>query len=156
MTALLATAAAAAAAPPRAGVLIPAKSLGGLRLGMTQAQVRAAWGTRYGVCRGCPERTWYFVYRPGRPRGAGVAFRAGRVVAIFTHWAPQGWRTPGGITIGDPIQKVTARFGALLPTQCATYYVLNFLRGATVTSFYVVDEQVWGFGLTTTRFGACR
>jgi hypothetical protein len=69
---------------------------------MTQARVRAAWGTRYGVCRGCLERTWYFTHEAGRPEGAGVSFRKG------------------------------------------------------VTAFYVVDEEVWGFGLTTARLGACR
>jgi hypothetical protein len=152
----LALAAPTIAAPPRAGLLIPGKSLGGLRLGMTQAQVRAAWGTRYGVCRACLERTWYFTYEPGRPEGAGVSFRKGRVVAIFTHWAPRGWRTDSGIRIGNPIELVTSRYGALPRTPCANYSVLTLVRRGTVTAFYVVEEEVWGFGLTTARPGACR
>ena len=152
----LAFSAATLAAPPRAGLLVPGKSLGGLRLGMTQAQVRAAWGTRHGVCRGCPDRTWYFTYEPGRPEGAGVSFRNGRVVAIFTHWAPKGWRTHSGIRIGNPIELVTSRYGALPRTQCANYSVLTLARRGTVTAFYVVEEELWGFGLTTARLGACR
>jgi hypothetical protein len=152
----LLAAAPAGAAPPRAGVLVPGQTLGGIRLGMTPSQVRAAWGADYGVCRGCLERTWYFTYRRNEPQGAGVSFRAGRVVAIFTHWAPKGWRTDSGIRIGNPIAVVTARYGALPRTQCATYTVLTLVRRGTVTSFYVVDEEVWGFGLATARVGACR
>jgi hypothetical protein len=152
----LALASPALAAPPRAGLLVPGKSLGGLRLGMTQAQVRAAWGEHYGVCRGCLERTWYYTYRKNQPEGAGVSFRGGRVVAIFTHWAPKGWRTDSGIRIGTPIELVTSRYGALPRTQCATYAMLTLARRGTVTSFYIVDEEVWGFGLATTRVAACR
>jgi hypothetical protein len=149
-------AAPASGAPPRAGVLVPGKSLGRLSLGMTKAQVRAAWGTRYGVCRGCIEPTWYFTYRPGEPEGAGVQFRKGQVDAVFTHWAPKGWKTTGGIRIGDPIEIVTQRYGPLARTQCASYAVLTLPSRGVVTAFYVVDEEVWGFGLTTARVGACR
>jgi hypothetical protein len=60
--ALLLLPAPAGAAPPRAGVAVPGKTLGGLALGMTPAQVRAAWGPRHGACRGCRAPTWYFNY----------------------------------------------------------------------------------------------
>jgi hypothetical protein len=149
-------AASAGAAPPRNGVLVPGRSLGGLRLGMTKAEVRAAWGPTYGVCRGCLELTWYFTYRRGRPQGAGVQFHRGRVDAIFTHWQPRGWRTSSGIPIAAPIQIVTNRYGALPRTQCATYSVLTLAGRRAVTSFYIVDEEVWGFGLAAPRVGACR
>jgi hypothetical protein len=146
----------AAAAPPRNGVLVPGKSLGGLRLGMTKAQVREAWGPTYGVCRGCIELTWYFTYRRGRPEGAGVEFHQGRVDAIFTHRQPRGWRTSSGIPIGAPIQIVTNRYGALPRTQCTTYSVLTLAGPRAVTSFYIVNEEIWSFGLATPRVGACR
>jgi len=48
---------AAAAAPPEAGVLAPGTSLGGVRLGMTKADVRRTWGSSYGRCRDCDR--WY-------------------------------------------------------------------------------------------------
>jgi len=48
VVAALVLAAPAAAAPPRKGVFAPGRSLGGLRLGMTPAQVRAAWGSSFG------------------------------------------------------------------------------------------------------------
>ena len=80
----------ATAAPPRIGVLVPGKSLGRLALGATPAQVRAAWGPRHGTCRGCRAPTWYFNFARFEPEGAGVTFRGGRAVALFTLWAPKG------------------------------------------------------------------
>jgi hypothetical protein len=154
-TALL-FAAAAAAAPPKAGVVVPGKSLGGLALGATRAQVRAAWGSRFGVCRDCRERTWYFNLRRWMPQGAGVAFRRGRVVALFTVWSPRGWHTDRGLRIGDPAARIAGLYGPLLRVDCGTYAVLTLPRGRTKTSFYVVDEQVWGFGLSRLAEPACR
>jgi hypothetical protein len=151
----LVLAAAAAAAPPRAGLFVPGVSLGGLRLGMTQKQVRHAWGTGYGVCRGCADLTWYFNYRPYHPEGAGVVFRKGRVVAIFTHWSPPGWHTPGRVKIGDPAAEVAQRYDALPATTCGNYSVVNVIRLDTINAFYIVNDEVWGFGLTTGRVSPC-
>lgn len=152
----LAVTASAAAAPPGAGLVVPGKSLGGLSLGATQAQVRATWGSRFGVCRDCPARTWYFNLRKFEPQGAGVTFRRGRVVALFTVWSPPGWRTDRGLRIGDPAARIAGLYGPLLRVNCGTYAVMTLPRGRTMTSFYVVDEQVWGFGLSRSSEPACR
>ena len=151
--ALAATAASALvlAAPPRAGVVVPGVSLGGLRLGATPAAVRAAWGSGFGTCRGCAAPTWYFTYRPFTQQGAGVEFRRGRVSALYTLWAPPGWRTPKGLAIGDPAATVTRLYGALPLEQCVGYSALLLRRGATLTAFYVVGSKLWGFGLM--RYG---
>ena len=146
----------AAAAPPKAGVLVPGKRLGGLTLGATGAQVSAAWGSRHGVCRDCREQTWYFNLRRFEPQGAGVAFRRGRVVALFTLWSPQGWHTDRGLRIGDPATRIAGLYGPLLRVNCGTYAVMTLRRGRTTTSFYVVDERVWGFGLSRLAELACR
>jgi hypothetical protein len=151
----LVLATAAAAAPPRAGLFVPGVSLGGLRLGMTEAQVKRAWGTKYGVCNNCAQPTWYFNYRPYHPQGTGVTFRRGRVIAVFTHWAPAGWHTPGLITIGSPSGLVSQRYNALPPTTCATYTVVNVIRKDTINAFYIVNDKVWGFGLTNDRVSPC-
>ena len=143
-------------APPRSGVVVPGTSLGGLSLGATRAQVRAAWGSRHGVCRDCREATWYFNLRPFEPQGAGVTFRRGRVVALFTVWSPPGWRTDRGLRIDDPAARVSGLYGPLLRTHCGTYAVLTLAQGRTRTSFYVVDERVWGFGLSRPGEPACR
>lgn len=146
----------AAAALPKAGVLVPGESLAGLRLGATAPEVRAAWGSRFGVCRGCPDRTWYFNYRPFEPQGAAVSFRRGRAAALFTLWSPAGWRTNRGLRIGDNVARVTAIYGPLTRLQCGTYYALTLPHAGSVTAFYVYGEKVWGFGLSRAGLPACR
>ena len=94
VAAVLVLAAPAAAAPPGAGVLVPGRSLGGIELGATKAEVERRWGRAYGVCRGCARETWYFNYYAFQPRGTGVEWRNGRAVALFTIYQPLGWRTP--------------------------------------------------------------
>jgi len=153
--AALVLAAAAAAAPPRAGLFVPRVSLGGLRIGMTASQVRHAWGAGYGVCSGCADLTWYFNYRPYHPQGAGVMFRRGKVVAVFTHWSPAGWHTPGRIAIGAPAAVVSQRYDALPPTTCGSYSVVNVVRLNVINAFYIVDDKIWGFGITTGRIPPC-
>ena len=155
-SAALVLAAGAAAAPPRLGLVVPGTSFGGLALGATPEQVRVAWGSRHGVCRDCRARTWYFNLRPFEPQGAGVTFRAGRAVALFTVWSPPGWRTDRGLRIGDPAAKIVGLYGALLRVNCGTYAALTLRHGGTTTTFYVVDEQVWGFALSRRAEPACR
>ena len=147
---------AASAAPPRAGVLVPDRSLGGLPLGATQSHVRAAWGPRHGTCRGCRKPTWYFNFQRFRPQGAGVTFDRGRAVAIFTLWAPPGWLTTRGLRIGDEASRVAALHPGLVRVNCGTYYALTLNGRRAVTSIYVHDEQVWGFGLSRPREPVCR
>ena len=80
---------AAATALPRAGVVLEGQSLGGVRIGWSRAMVIAAWGDRYARCRSCARETLYFNERPFQPQGAGVELRKGRVIAVFTLWAPR-------------------------------------------------------------------
>jgi hypothetical protein len=136
------------ATPPRQGLVVPGASLGGLALGATRTEVRAAWGTSFGVCRDCRAQTWYFNLRPFEPQGAGVAFRRGRAVALFTVWSPPGWRTTRGLRIGDPEFRIAALYGSLLRVDCGRYSARTLRGPGVTTSFYVVDEQVWGFGLS--------
>ena len=145
-----------ATAPPRPGVFDPGRSLGGLRLGMTPAQVRAAWGTAYGRCRNCRTPTWYFNYTRFSPQGAGVEFRRGRVDAIFTLWSPTGWRTTRNLRIGDDEASVTATYGALTRAECGSYRVLLLPRGRVVSAFAIVSGRVWGFALLRAPSRPCR
>lgn len=152
----LAWPAASGGAPPRAGVFEPGRSLGGLQLGMTPAQVRAAWGTTFGRCRGCAAETWYFNYTPFAPEGAGVEFRRGSVDAIFTLWSPAGWRTRLGLRVGDDEARVTELYGGLSRAECGSYRVLLSPRGRVVSAFYVVSGRVWGFALLRAPSRPCR
>jgi hypothetical protein len=150
------TAEAAPASLPRNGVFDPGRSLGGLRLGMTPAQVRAAWGTAYGRCRDCARPTWYFNYTRFSPQGAGVEFRRGRVDAIFTLWSPTGWRTTRNLRIGDEEANVTATYGALTRAECGSYRALLLPRGRVVSAFAIVSSRVWGFALLRAPSRPCR
>jgi hypothetical protein len=157
LLAALVLAAAAAAAPPRKGVFVPGKSLGGLRLGMTPAQVKAAWGSDYGRCRGCPQPTWYYTYRRYHPHGAAVQFRRGRVQAIFTLWAPAGWRTTRGLYVGDNVTHLQSLYGTLTRADCpGNYYGLTMPSPKGVSVFYVVNEKIFGFALLSFRAAVCR
>ncbi len=156
LLAALVLTASAAASPPRAGILVPGRSLGGLSLGVTPGRVRSIWGSRYGVCRDCDRLTWYFNYRRFDKRGVGVSFRRGRAAALFTLWAPAGWHTTRGLKIGDSASLITGLYGPLLRVDCGTYSAEILKRGRTTTAFYVVDEKIWGFGLSRAAERVCR
>jgi len=147
---------ATATAPPRHGVLVPGVSLGGIRLGATAADVRREWGRAHGACVGCPIRTWYFTYRRFTQPGAGVEFRGGRVVAIFTLWSPPGWRTSSGLVLGASETEVSATAGAVERLQCGTYAALVHRGANAVTAYYLVDGRLWGFGLGRPDAAVCR
>jgi hypothetical protein len=153
---LLALAAPAAAAPPGAGVLVPGRSLGDMKLGATKAEVERLWGRAYGVCRGCEHETWYFNYYAFQPRGAGVEFRDGRVAAIFTLYQPAGWRTPKGLVLGDPEARITSLYGSLLRRECGGYAALAMPGAGVRTVFYVLDDRLWAFGLARSTLPLCR
>src|SRR5438094_432904 len=83
--------------------------------GATPAQVRTAWGPRFGRCRRCAQETWYYNYTDFRPQGVGLSLRRGRVDALFTIWTPPGWHTSDGLTIGDRVTRITELYGPLAP-----------------------------------------
>lgn len=153
---LLGTAASAAAALPKHGTLVPAASLGGVRLGQPAAAVRAALGPRYGVCRGCARTTWYFTYRPYDQRGLAVELTRGRVSAVYTLWQPPGWRSTQGVRLGANEAQVTTLAGALLPVECRGYRALIRDHGPTRTAYYMLGGGLWGFGLLTPSQSPCR
>jgi hypothetical protein len=147
---------AADGAPPRSGLVVPGQSLGGVQLGATQAQALAHWGERYGTCRDCTAPTWYFNYRRFEPQGAGVTFRHGRAVALFTVWSPPDWHTSRGLKIGDPAVRVGALYGSPLRVTCTNYYALTIPNRSSTTAIYIFDNQVWGFALLARGQRVCR
>ncbi len=155
-TAILALPGLAASAPPTAGVLVPGRSLGELRLGIGKAQVERAWGRAYGICGDCPRETWYFNYLAFQPRGLGVEFRRGRAAALFTLHSPTGWHTRGNLELGDPVSEVRGLYGALTRVECDGYYALVLARAGTRTAFYVLRERLWAFGLSRADVAVCR
>ncbi len=154
--AALAFALPAAAAPPGAGVLVPGRSLGGLELGATKAEVEKSWGRAYGVCRSCPRETWYFNYYAFQPRGAAVEWRNGRAVGLFTIYQPLGWRTPKGLALNDPASRITGLYGPLRTIGCDGYSVLTLAGRNVTTAFFVLGDRLWAFGLSRPSVALCR
>ena len=152
---LVALAAPAVAAAPAKGVFVPGESLGGVELGMTKAEVRAEWGSKFGVCRNCAHQTWYFNLKPFEPQGAGVELRRGRVGRVFTVWRPLGWRTAEGLELGAQLDELRGAVPGLQVRPCEGYTAyVDDASGAT-SVYYVFRGRLWGFGLTSRLLSPC-
>lgn len=151
----LTLAASASAAIPKQGVVVPGASLGGIRLGASDAQVTRAWGADFGACAGCDLPTWYFTYARFQPQGAGVTFRKHRAVALFTLWSPLDWHTPKGLKIGDEAPRISELYGGLKLVGCGFYSAYKILGHGATTAIYVDDGKVWGFGLSRPGIRLC-
>ena len=156
LLAALALALPAAAGLPRAGTLVPGRSLGGIRLGETKHAVRAALGRRFGVCSGCARSTWYFTYKRFHPQGLAVEFVHRRVVAVYTLWEPVGWHATNGLRLGATPLQVHNRGGRLRTITCDGYSALVADRPHARTAYYVYQGSLWGFGLFAAHWSPCR
>jgi hypothetical protein len=154
--AALVLAASATAALPRAGSLVPGRSLGGVRLGERPKAVLATLGRFYGACRDCAHPTWYFTYRPFDRHGLAVEFTGDRVSAVYTLWRPAGWRAPRGLRFGATPLEVHQRVGTLRTITCAGYDALVRDSRQARTAYYLVDARLWGFGLFRKGASPCR
>lgn len=146
----------AAAGLPRAGVLVPGQSLGGIRLEESQSAVRAALGTFYGTCSGCPRRTWYFTYAPFDKHGLAVEFTGGKVSGLYTLWRPAGWHAPHKLHLGSSALVVHRATGASHTVVCRGYEALVRDSAHASTAYYLVKGRLWGFGLFRRGASPCR
>ena len=145
----------AAGAGGTGGEFVPGRSLAGVELGMTRAEVLATWGVRHGVCRSCAAETWYFNERPFHPQGKGVVLERGRVVHAFTLWQPDGWLTPEGLELGASAGEIGATYGELDERACRGYSALVREEEDAQSVFYAYEEEVWGFGLVRPGRSPC-
>jgi hypothetical protein len=153
---LVAAAAPASAALPKEGTLVPGRTLGGVHLGETATDLRAALGSSYGVCRGCETTTWYFTYRPFDRHGLAVELHGGRVSGVYTVWKPSGWTTSRGLHLGASEVELPTLAGPLVPIVCSDYDA-RIVDGATTrTVYYVLRGRLWGFGLLPAHADPCR
>lgn len=152
----LAATVAATGSLPHPGVLVPGRSLGGVRLGETAADVRRQLGAFYGACDGCVRPTWYFTYRKFTNDGLAVELQRGRVSAVYTVWQPHGWRTPARLQLGAVESQVTKLASPVTPLQCPAYTALVHDAHGVRTVYYIFDGKLWGFGLMHTRTSPCR
>jgi hypothetical protein len=154
--AALLLAASAAAELPKVGVLVPGRSLGGVRLGESPRAVRSALGTVYGTCRGCPRRTWYFTYAPFDKHGLAVEFTGGRVSGLYTLWRPVGWHASHKLRFGSSALAVHRLAGASRTVVCHGYEALVRDSAHASTAYYLVNGRLWGFGLFRPDASPCR
>ena len=154
--AALVLAAPASAGLPKAGTLVPGRSLGGVRLGESPRAVRAALGSSYGICRGCRRRTWYFTYRFLDKHGLAVEFVRGRVSGLYTLWRPAGWHGPHGLGFGATPLVVHRRVGTTRTLSCPGYDALVHDAFGARTAYYLFNGRLWGFGLFRPGTSPCR
>jgi hypothetical protein len=143
---------------PKHGVLQFGKKLAGIGIGDTDSKVRALWGTKYEVCPNCSSETWYYLYGKSDPLGAGVTFKAGRVVAVYTLGAPMGWRTTDGLVVGDQVARAKSLYGSFAWHVCFGYVAMTKPAGSTKTSIYLnmTGDAVAGFALTARSEPVCQ
>lgn len=154
--AVLVLAAPAAAGLPKAGALVPGRSLGGVRLGESPRAVRASLGRSYGTCRGCARSTWYFTYQPFSRPGLAVEFEGGRLSAVYTLWRPQGWHAPGGLRFGATPLTVHNRVHRSHTITCQGYTALVRDTFEARTAYFLYGGALWGFGLFRHGADPCR
>lgn len=153
---------------PKQGVLVIGKSLAGVQLGHTQAQVRQRWGSKYDLCpkETCKDPTWLYFLAPGSIApgvdpvhgvvGAAVRFRNNKAVAVFTLGATLGWKTTEGLKVADPSSRVSELYGEPVYKNCIGYQAYSLRGGANVTSIYLTSGVVYGFALTIPGLTVCQ
>ena len=163
-----------AAVFPTKGVVVPGQSIGGVSLGMTEAQVARIWGHGYLACGTCgPWTTWLFEYRGGEPLGAAVKFSQptptasmskaavaaaaakAKVVAVFTLGSPLGWGVRG-VMMFDPVSNVYNLYGNTGNQNCIGYSALTVRIGGSTTSFYTASGVIYGYALTAASQPPCQ
>lgn len=145
------------AALPQRGVLVPGKSLAGVRLGDSPQRVQQIWGNHYRLCEGCELPTWLYTYEHPEGIGAAVSFRDDRAVAVFTLGAPAGWRTTNGLQLGELSIRIDDLFASPRWRTCIGYMALTVRSSrAAVTSIYSDGNSVYGFALTHPSVPVCQ
>ncbi len=145
----------AAAALPKPGVFQPGRSLGGIHLDESAADVRAALGP-HGVCPHCATTTWYFNYERFQRRGLAVELTHGLVSAVYTIWQPAGWHATNGLRLGVLEAQLTSKTKPLVAVVCSGYDARVADTGSARSVYYVAEGRLWGFGLLHAHANPCR
>jgi hypothetical protein len=138
---------------PLNGVLVPGKSLGGVHLGDSAAQVRVLWGRNYTVIGGQPT-TWLYMSPNGDPFGAAVSLRGGRVTAVYT-LGGINWRTSGGLRVNQMLPPAHNSSPSTTQHTCLGYGAVSSSSDGHVTSILTQGLVVYGFALTRPSEPVC-
>jgi hypothetical protein len=133
---------------PAQGLLVGGKSLAGVELGDTAAEVRSTWGRKFTKCDYCSQPTWFFTYPPpADPVGAGVTFRNGRVTSVFTLGMKRGWHSDDGLKVGG-LMSTKLMHDDSEWKMCAGYSAKLETSKNAVTSILMQGPIVYGFALS--------
>jgi hypothetical protein len=139
--ALCVTALVLALAEPGSAAIVPQRSIAGVRLEMTRAQVRAALGAPRSAVHGSNEFGSFTVYRY---RGLRVTFQGNRTVTdVFTTRPTE--RTARGVGAGSTEAQVRARVAHVRCRSESGFrhcFVGSFLPGKRVTDFRIRRGRV--------------
>lgn len=147
---------------PARGIFVPGVSLAGVKLGFTQAKVKAVLGSNYQPCTTaispdlCKEPLWLFEYTRGEPLGVGVKFHDNKVTAIFTLGAIQGWKTREGLKMYDPVSNIYSFYETPIYTKCIGFEAFSSRKGTVTSSIYTASGVVYGFALTAAGEAICQ
>lgn len=141
---------------PKAGTVQFGEDLGGVRVGMSADEVTERWGADFGVCRNCRNETRYYTYAAFEPEGAGVELIDGAVVALFTLWQPEGWRSGGGLALGTSRSEIPDVYLELTRVECAGYEGYVHERRESKTVLYLHDDELWAYALMDLGHPVCR
>jgi hypothetical protein len=148
---------------PTRGIFFPGLKLAGVGLGLTPTKVTSILGKNYYICTPansadlCREPVWLFQYTRGEPLGVAVKFHNGKVVAVFTLGAIAGWKTNGGLKMGDPVSTIYSVYpAAAIYTKCIGFEALSMRTAKSTSSFYTASGVVYGFALTAATEKVCQ
>jgi hypothetical protein len=148
---------------PTIGIFKPGQTLAGVGLGYTPAQVTAHLGKNYSICTTklatvlCKEPVWLFEYARGEPLGVGVKFHNGKVSAVFTLGAIQGWKTIDGLKVYDPVSNIYTIYpAATIYSKCIGFEAFSMKSGTVTSSFYQASGVIYGFALTAPSESPCQ
>jgi hypothetical protein len=146
---------------PTRGIFVPGVSLAGVKLGFTQARVKAALGSNYRLCTIansslCKEPLWLYEYQRGEPLGVAVRFHNKIVTAVFTLGAIQGWKTSEGLKMYDPVSNIYSLYETPIYSKCIGFEAFSMKKGGSLSSFYTASGVVYGFALTAPGEAICQ
>jgi hypothetical protein len=148
---------------PSKGLVVPGQTIGGISIGMSEAQVVEHWGHNYTVCTSCGSQlTWLYTYPGAEPLGAGIKFSV-RASSAGVATSSKGSTTKGKVSSTapktaklNPAAKVVAVFTLGSPSGWGAKGAMMFDPVSNVYSLFgnTGDAQCIGYDALTVRVGS--